>query len=545
MSTHRFTITFLLLTALCVSCGKQNEQAKPEASTPLFEDLGAYHRTVTANEQAQKYFDQGLRFIYGFNHDEAERAFREAARLDPNCAMAWWGVAYALGPNYNLPMAPEQNAQALEAVHKAQSLRARVSQAEAAYIDAIATRYSADPKADRVQLDRAYVAAMKALSQKYPDDNDAAVLYAESLMELKPWQLWSHDGKPAQGTAEIVKILEAVLARDPNHPGANHYYIHAIEASPNPEKGLASAELLKSLMPGAGHLIHMPAHIFIRTGNYNGAIDANANAARADEAYFERTKVEGVYSMMYYTHNFQFLSTAAAMIGGSAKARDAAAKAAKNVEHMVGHDPGAEYVLPWPLYIMARCEKWDDIVSYPKPADTTPSTLAFWHYARGLAHIAKNDSNAARKEREDFEAARSKVPADMMLNTNRAHDLLSIAASVLDARLQSAAGDSKSALNHWMKAVEIQDRLIYDEPPAWYYPVRESLGGEYLRMKQHADAEKVFRRDLEINPNNPRSLFGLSEALRGQSKNAEAEQTRRRFENEWRSDGVQVRVAAL
>jgi tetratricopeptide (TPR) repeat protein len=547
MTARRFTITFLLLTltALCVSCGKQNEPAKPQASIPLFEDLGVYHRAVTANEQAQKYFDQGLRFIYGFNHDEAERAFREAARLDPNCAMAWWGIAYALGPNYNLPMASEQNAKALEAVQKAQALRSRVSDAEAAYIDAVATRYSADPKADRAQLDRAYVAAMRALSQKYPQDNDAAVLYAESLMDLKPWQLWTRDGKPAEETPEIVKILEAVLARDPNHPGANHYYIHAIEASPNPEKGLASAERLKSLVPGAGHLVHMPAHIFIRTGNYNGAIDANANAARADEAYFARTKAEGIYSMMYYTHNFQFLSTAAAMIGESAKALDAAAKAAKNVENMIGHDPSAEYALPWPLYIMARCEKWDDIISYPKPADTTPSTIAFWRYARGLAFTAKNDLNGARKERSEFDAAMSKVPADMMLNTNRAHDLLSTAASVLDARLLSAAGDSKSALNHWMKAVEIQDRLVYDEPPAWYYPVRESLGGEYLRMKQYAVAEKVFRRDLEIHPNNPRSLFGLSEALRGQSKNTLAEEAKRRFENQWRSDGVQVRVGTL
>src|SRR5262249_33467126 len=246
-----------------------------------------------------------------------------------------------------------------------------------------------------------------------------------------------------------------------------------------------------------------------------------------------------------YTHNFQYLSTAAAMIGESAKALDAAAKAAKNVEPMIGHDPMAEYVLPWPLYTMVRCEKWDDILSYPKPPDTTPSTLAFWPYARGLAYFAKNDGNAARSERAEFEAARAKVPADMMLNTNRAHDLLAIAASVLDARLQSAMGESKSALTHWMKAVEIQDRLVYDEPPAWYYPVRESLGGEYLRMKQHADAEKVFRRDLEINPNNPRSLFGLSEALRGQSKNTEAEQIKRRFENEWRGTDIQIRVATL
>jgi tetratricopeptide (TPR) repeat protein len=547
MNTPRFAATLLILTAVNFSCGTQpKSDSPPQGSIPLFEDLGAHHHAVTtSNEMAQRYFDQGLRLIFGFNHDEAERAFREAARLDPNCAMAWWGVAYALGPNYNLPMSSEKNALALEAVQKAQSLQSGVSEPERAYIAAVATRYSSDPKADRAALDRAYSYAMKALHERYPDDNDAAVLYAESLMDLKPWQLWTHDGRPAEGTTEIVRILETVLARDPNHPGANHYYIHAVEASPDPGKALPSAERLKSLAPGAGHLVHMPAHIFIRTGDYNGAIEANASAARADEAYFARTKAEGVYPMMYYTHNFQFLATAAAMIGECAKAADAAAKAAKNVQPMIGHDPIVEYVLPWPIYMMARCEKWDDILAYPRPADTTPSTVAFWGYARTLAYLAKGDPNAARKERDEFEAARAKVPQDRMLNTNRAHDLLAIAASVLDARMASAAGDSKSALSHWNKAVEVQDRLIYDEPPAWYYPARESLGGEHLRMKRYAEAEKVFRRDLEINPNNPRSLFGLSEALRGQSKNAEAEEIRRRFENEWKGSDVQVRVTTL
>src|SRR6187399_503466 len=266
--------------------------------------------------------------------------------------MAWWGVAYASGPNYNLPMNPEQNAKALEAVGNAQAQQSGVSEPERAYIAAIATRYSANPGKDRVELDRAYGDAMKKLHERYPEDNDAAVLYAESLMDLKPWQLWSRDGKPAEGTDIIVKLLESVLARDPNHPGANHYYIHAIEASPSPEKGLASADRLKSLVPGAGHLVHMPAHIFIRSGNYKGAMDANANAARADEAYFARTKMEDVYPMMCYTHNFQFVSAGAATMGQSAKAVEAAANAVKIAAPMAGHDPMVEYVLPWSLYAL-------------------------------------------------------------------------------------------------------------------------------------------------------------------------------------------------
>jgi tetratricopeptide (TPR) repeat protein len=538
MRTGLRLISTILFALLAGSCSKEN--------VPLFNDLGNHHHPVTtSSESAQKYFDQGLRLVYAFNHDEAERAFREAARIDPKFAMAWWGVAYTLGPNYNLPIDAARHAKAVEAVRNAQNVESSASEPERAYIAAIATRYSADPKVERTTLDRAYVAAMKELSLRYPEDNDAAVLYAESLMDLKPWQLWTHEGKPQEGTLEIVKILEAVLSRDPNHPGANHYYIHAIEASPDPEKGIASAERLKSLVPGAGHLVHMPAHIFIRTGDYNGAIDANAKAARADEAYFARSKSDGVYPMMYYTHNFQFLASAAGMSGQSGKALEAAAKAVSNVASMAGHDPAAEYVLPWSLYAMARSSKWDDILAYPQPSTSTPTTLAFWRYARGLAFLAKSDVNAARNERKEFEAAMANIPKDLMLNTNRAPDLLLIATEVFDARLASGTGDSKSAIDHWKKGVEVQDALIYDEPPAWYYPVRESLGGEYLRSKQYLEAEKTFRRDLEINPNNPRSLFGLSEALRGQAKNAEAEESHQRFEKEWKDADVPLSVSSL
>jgi tetratricopeptide (TPR) repeat protein len=511
---------------------------------PLFEDLGSHHHAITtSNEMAQKYFDQGLRLVFGFNHEEAERAFREAARLDPNNAMPWWGVAYALGPNINLPLDEVRNQRALDAVQRAQSLLSSASEQERDYVAAIATRYSAGSVSDRATLDRNFSNAMKELSARYPDDNDAAVLYAESLMDLRPWQLWTVEGKPQDGTEEILKTLESVLARDPNHPGANHYYIHAVEASPNPEKGAASAERLKTLVPGAGHLVHMPAHIHMRTGNYEGAIEANANAARVDEAYIARTNAQGIYPMMYYTHNFMFLSAAAGMVGQTQKAIEAAAKAVSIAAPMTGHDPMAEFVLPTSLFAMARSARWDDILAYARPPETTPTTLAFWHYARALAHLQMGNLQQAREDRTAFDSVRSKVPQNFMLNLNRADDLLTIAAAVMDARMAAASGNRNAAIAHWRRAIDVQDRLIYDEPPAWYYPVRESLGGEYLRSRRFADAERTFRQDLEKNPNNGRSLFGLREALQAQSKSAD--NIGRQFEEEWRNSEVQLSIDTL
>ena len=549
MKTNRFTSAIVMALAISLaSCSRQSssdqEAEQSTGSVPLFDDLGSHHHAVTTpNEMAQKYFDQGLRLVYGFNHDEAERAFRETARLDPKCAMAWWGVALALGPNINLPLDPERNQRAIDAVQKAQSLLSNASEPERAYVAAIAKRYSADPKADRVKLDREYGSAMKELSQHYPEDNDAAVLYAESLMDLKPWQLWTADGRPREGTEEILKTLESVLAREPNHPGANHYYIHAIEASPNPEKGLASAQRLKTLVPGAGHLVHMPAHIFIRTGDYDGAVEANATAVRADEAYISKTHAQGFYPTMYYIHNFQFLSAAAAMAGRSREALESAAKAVSLAAPMVQHEPMAEYVLPWSIFAMARFEKWDDILAYPRPADFTLTTLAFWHYARGLAHVAKANLSEAAKDRKELAAVESKVPEEFQLNLNRARSLLAIASSILDARLAEAAGDQNSAFRYWKKAVELQDGLKYDEPPAWYYPVRESLGGAYLRARRYPEAEQVFRRDLEINPNNARSLLGLREALHSQSK--DIEKVSRRFEDAWKNADIKIGIDSL
>jgi tetratricopeptide (TPR) repeat protein len=533
----------LIITLTGIGC---SPQPQPSTSTvPLFDDLGTHHHAVsTKNELAQKYFDQGLRLTYGFNHDEAERAFREAARLDPTLAMAWWGVANALGPNINLALDDERNKRALDAVAKAKALIGNASESERAYIEAIAVRYSADPNAKRIDLDHQYAKAMGDVYKKFPNDTDAGALYAEALMDLKPWQLWTTDGKPREETLQILETLEAVIKLDPNHPGANHYYIHAVEASPNPEKAGPSAERLHSLVPGAGHLVHMPAHIYIRTGNYAGAVDANAHAIKVDEAYIARTKAEGVYPLMYYTHNFMFLSAAAGMLGRTSEAMVTASKAVGIATPMAGHDSMAEYVLPWTFYAMARNSRWDEILAAPRPPDSTPSTAAMWTYVRGLALVAKNDAAGAKKAREDLAVARAGVPKDLMLNTNRAEDLLSIAAAVLDARIARLSGDHAGAISQWESAIKVQDALVYDEPPAWYYPVRESLGAEYLLMKRYADAEKTFRRDLEINPNNPRSLFGLAEALKAQGK-GDAADVQRRFDDAWKGAELRLSLGGL
>jgi tetratricopeptide (TPR) repeat protein len=459
--------------------------------------------------------------------------------------MAWWGVAYALGPNYNQPLDAARNKKALDAVRKAQALASHANETEQAYITAIATRYSDDPAADRATLDREFAKAMKGLYERYPDDVDAAVLYAESMMNLRPWQLWTIDGKPQPGTEEILRVLEKAIKLDPGHIGAHHFYIHAIEASPNAARALPSAERLKVAAPAAGHLVHMPAHVYIRTGNYRGAIEANAAAARADEAYFAATKAEGFYPMMYYTHNYMFLATAAAMIGRSGEAVSSARKAVSIVQPMAGHDPMAEYALPWALYTLVRCAKWDDILATPQPNESTPFTVAMWRYARAQAYLAKGDTATAQTERQAFETAAGKVPADLMVNVNRAHDLLGIAGHVLSARLASVVGNREAAFLLWVKAIAIEDQLVYDEPPAWYYPVRESLGGEYLRAKHYAEAETVFRDDLRLNPNNPRSLYGLEQALRAQQKNVEAAETFKRFDKEWKGADVPISVGSL
>jgi tetratricopeptide (TPR) repeat protein len=535
-----------VIVALALLAAAAHGAPAPTQAVPLFNDLGTYHRAIsTKKPAAQKYFDQGLRLAYGFNHDEAERAFREAARLDPKCAICWWGVALVLGPNINLPIDPERNAKAVEAIGTAKSKAKSASDVERALIDALTARYSPDPAADRPKLDEAYCGKMRVVHGKFPADDDVATLYAESLMDLRPWKFWNPDGTPAPGTEEIVATLEVVLQRNPTHPGANHYYIHATEASNNPERAAASAKRLETLVPGAGHLVHMPAHVYMRTGNYAGASEANAKAAAVDEKYIKEQNVEGVYPVMYYTHNLQFLAASAAMEGRSAVSRAAAKKTTELAVRVAKEMPMAEFVVPFDMYYALRFEKWDDVLAMPPPDESLPTAFALWHFGRGVAFAAQQKIEAATAEKKAFDEAVAKVPPDAMMNLNTSKDLLAVAAAVLDARLFAASGSRPTSIASWMKAVTAEDALAYDEPPAWYYPVRESLGGALLRAGRPILAETVFRKDLARNPDSGRSLFGLAEALKMQKKDAEAAEVTEEFKKAWARADIQATVAGL
>jgi tetratricopeptide (TPR) repeat protein len=534
-------VPFVLLAGVALAAA----DAPAAQAVPLFDDLGTYHRAIsTKNPTARKYFDQGIRLVYGFNHDEAERAFREAARLDPACAICFWGVGLTLGPNINLPIDPDRNARAVEAVAKAKAI-APPAGVERALIDALAVRYSADPAADRAQLDETYAKAMRTVRERFPADDDVATLYAESMMDLRPWKFWNVDGTPAPGTLEIVATLEAVLKRNPKHPGANHYYVHATEASGNPGRAAASARRLETLVPGAGHLVHMPAHVYMRTGNYAGASEANTKAAAVDEKYIKAHDVQGIYPIMYYTHNLQFLAASAAMEGRSSVSREAAKKVTALALPVAKEMPMAEFVVPFEMYFALRFEKWDDVLVMPEPDAGLPTAVALWHFGRGVSFAALKEVDAAFAEKKRFDEAASKIPQDAMMNLNTSQDLLAVASPMLDAKLAEARGDLDAAIAAWRNAAAAEDKLSYDEPPAWYYPVRESLGGACLRAGKPAEAEKVFREDLKINPGNGRSLFGLAEALKAQGKRDEAANVVSNFKKAWARADVAATIAGL
>ena len=528
---------------------QEHHAAGPPKPAVLLAGMGQHHHPIsTTNAEAQRFFDQGLTLVFGFNHDEAVRSFERAAELDPQSPMPWWGVALALGPNINMPMDEAQHKRAYGALEKALALAAKAPENERAYVEALAKRYSSDPKANLMTLQVAYANAMGELVKHYPDDLDAATLYAESLMDLNPWRLWTSDGKPAAGTEEIVAMLESVLRRDPNHVGANHYYIHAVEASPHPEKALASAKRLETLVTGAGHLVHMPGHIYMRTGDYGGVITANERAAEADRQYMRATGTEGsMYDLMYYSHNVHFLAHGFMAEGKFAEARKAADELVAHVAPAVPQFAVAEFFLPTANFVLLRFQRWDDVLRAPAPDSQWTTTTGLWHFARGVAHAATGNVSAAERERQELAAIESKTPpeAEFSAYFNKARTFLALAGASLDARIAAAQGHRKDAIERWKKAVEISDSLNYGEPPEWYYPVRESLGGELLRDGQNAEAEKVFRDDLERNPRNPRSLFGLMESLNAQKKSVAAELVRRQFEAAWKNADVKLRVEDL
>ncbi len=521
-------------------------QSKPPALMP---GMGQHHHPISMkSSEAQRFFDQGLTLVFAFNHEEAARSFRRAAELDPQSAMPYWGVALAVGPCINLDVDLPHEKAAYEAVQKAMSLSPGVTESERAYIQALAKRYSADPGVNLRNLDVDYAHAMRELSRRYPDDLDAGTLYAESLMDLHPWKLWSLDGRPAEGTEEIVAVLESVLRRDPNHLGANHYYIHAVEASPHPEWALASARRLETLVPAAGHLVHMPAHTYMRVGDYPASARSNAMAAEIDRVYLLDSGTTGsMYDMMYYAHNLHFLAAANSMAGNFTDAKRAADELAVHVSVMVANMPMSEVYVPTPIFVLLRFHRWDEILRLPPPNPGLVMTTAFWHFARGSAAAVKDQIGMAEAERRSLETARKEMPADTEFSffSNKAQAFLDLAANILDARITEARGDHKGAIEYWKNAVQVQDRLYYGEPPEWFYPVRESLGAALMLNGQSVQAESVFRADLEQYPRNPRSLFGLWKSLEAQNKISDAEWVRMEFETAWKNPDVTLKLGDL
>ena len=541
----RLRVSFLLALFLCVPSIAQDHsahtQSKPAA---LMSGVGNVHHSVsTNNPEAQKFFDQGLCLIYDFNHDEAARSFQHAADLDPKFAIAYWGVAEAVGPNYNDPASEERFKQAHEAIQKAVDLSANASPSEQAYIQAMAKRFPADPKADLKKAAEDYHDAMRQVVKKYPDDLDAATLFAESGMNLHPWGLWHVDGTPEAGTEEIVVTLESVIRRDPNHLGAIHYYIHATEASTNPERALAYANKLAALAPNAGHIVHMPSHVYIRTGDYAEAVKTNEEAAAVDRAYIQATGVQGIYPMMYYSHNLHFIAMCASMNGNYAEARKNADLLVANVAPHVKDMPPLEGFMTIPMAVDIRFHKWNEILAMPQPDPAMKITTGFWHFSRGMAFAGTGKLSEAEAEYKIVSEAEQNTPPDVVFSApinNKAKDIMKISEDVLGAKIAMARKDYTQAISLLTAAVAIQDTLKYGEPPDWFFPVRESLGGALLINGDAAGAEKVFRADLDRNPRNPRSLFGLQQALKAQNRNYDAGFVEAEFHDSWTGGEVKI-----
>ena len=507
--------------------------------------LGSLHHKIsTRDRQAQAYFDQGLRLVFAFNHEAAIQSFARAAEFDPNLAMAHWGIALSLGPNINHPMDAKAHAAAYEALQKAIALKSKASPEGRAYIDALSKRYSANADADVEPLQLAYKDAMKDLVRRYPQDVDAAVLYAESLMDLHPWKFWSADGTPAEGTQEIVAVLERVLARSPQHIGANHYYIHAVEASPHPEKALPSAKRLETLAPSAGHLVHMPAHTYIRTGKYLEAARANVAAVRAD-ARQTRSGADTFYMIGYYGHNLHFLAIANAFAGNSREAIAAANKLYAVEAPRIREVPPVDGFLFTPALLLVEFGRWDDILALPEPAFEAALTGALWHFARALAFAGKGQAEDAQAERSKFLEAAEGVPKTAEFGNNDAEGVLAVARPYLDGRLALMAGNNGAAVVDLRLAVAAEDALAYDEPPAWYLPSRNALGVALLRECDYPAAERVYREELKLHPESGRALFGLRAALLAQKRDRKAAAVGKRFERAWRAADMKLETGAM
>jgi tetratricopeptide (TPR) repeat protein len=503
---------------------------------PLYNDLGTHHKAVgTRVPEAQEYFDQGLRLVYGFNHAEAIRSFTRATELDPSCAMCFWGIAYAYGPHVNAGMDSASGVKAYEAAQRALALSRKAQPWERVYVHAVSARYAPVPPAQRAALDSAYARAMAEVARKYPHDLDAAALYAESLMDLRPWNYWTPEGKPYPGTETIVKQLQRVIARNPEHPGACHYYIHAVEAV-TPQLAVPCAERLARLMPGVGHMLHMPAHIYIRVGRYNDAASSNVHAIHTDETFIDGQKPVTVYSLAYYPHNIHFLAFASTMAGRSAQAIQAARTLKSKVNLDVARQVDMlQEMVPYYALTLVTFGRWDDVLAEPLPPSDIRMPLAMAYYARGVAYAAKGQAAEAQTALDTVKAIDAATAADAAAKTP-----VSIAVHALAGEIATRGGKLDEGIAQFREALKIEDAGLYFEPPKWYYPIRQSLGAALLKAGRNAEAEAVYREDLKRFPENGWSLFGLAAALRAQGKSAEAEEVDRRFTKAWSAADVKL-----
>lgn len=547
----KFTITCLSLTSLIfflpmILAGPQEPVAAVPAvqaddqtavaAANLYPGYSGYTRTVTTTSRdAQRWFDQGIQLLYGFNHDEAIRSFERAAAIDPSCAMAWWGSAYARGLHINNPeMGEEQSRLAHEAAQKALAALDHELPVEHTLVKAVSQRYAWPVPQDRKPLDQRYADAMEQAWHQFPDDPDVGALFAESLMNLQPWDLWTTENAPRGRTMEIVAVLERTLRKAPKHPGANHFYIHAIEASPWPERGVEAAERLQTLVPGSGHLVHMPSHIFIRVGRYADAADANQKAIEADEAYFAKAPAPDFYSI-YYLHNIHFLAYAAMMEGRYETAITEARKIEKTIpqEFLKNYVTIADGFMPTTLHVLIRFGKWNEILQEPAPPDWRLFSRAERHFARSVAYSALGRTTEARQEVELLDQVAGNFTDEWKMGNNSAADVIAIARTMALGELAFHEGRTDDAFELLRSAVRAEEALAYDEPPGWMQPVRHALGALLHADKRFAEAETVYRADLVRHPNNAWSLLGLHQALMGQDKEAEAQELSAQVQQAW------------
>ena len=543
----------LTLTAACASSPKtEGADTSPlkvkdaERTAPLLEGMGNLHWPIsTESELAQRYFDQALTLAYGFNHLEAERSFREAARIDDTCAICLWGAALVLGPNINDPVpSPERELNAYDTLRGAVARLQHANGKERALIEALETRYAATAPSDRSSLDRAYAEAMRSVAGRFPDDLQIQTLFAEAMMDTMPWAYWTEDAQPKPLTKEVFATLDFVLERDPDHPGANHFYIHAVEQE-QPERGVKPADNLRRVVPGAGHLVHMPSHIYIRVGRYHDGSLANELAIEADNDYVTQCRAQGIYPVAYVPHNHHFLWATTTMEGRSADALAAARHTAQHVDRSLIREPEMgmlQHFSAIPYYALVRFGKWEEILREPAPDADLLYPTAVWHYARGIAYTRDGKLKEATQELRSVRtiAADPRLEQIRIWGLNPTSSLARIAEAVLKAEIAAARKDTKTAVAQLRKAIAIEDGLIYGEPPDWFYPVRHNLGAILLEAGRPRAAEKVYRADLARFPDNGWSLFGLAQSLRAQGKKQEADEVQRLFETAWQHADVEI-----